>query len=81
VQAEQIKAQAQMQIKSAEMQQKGQMEMQKLQAQFAQDAMDRDLERDKLDAKIALDAAALDDKAAFNEAQLYAKMNQPRTGQ
>jgi hypothetical protein len=81
VQAEQIKAQANMQVKQAELQQKGQLEMQKLQAQFAQDAMDRDLERDKLDAKIALDSAALDDKAAFNEASLYAKINAPRTAQ
>jgi hypothetical protein len=92
VQAEQVKAQAQMQIKQAEMQQKGQMEaakmqqkqqadMQQLQARFAQDAMDRDLERDKLDAKIALDAAALDNKAALDEAGLYAKMNAPRTAQ
>ena len=81
VQAEQIKAQANMQVKQAELQQKGQLEMQKLQAQFAQDAMDRDLERDKLDAKIALDAAALEDKAAFNEASLYAKINAPRTAQ
>ena len=61
------------------MQQKAQDDMQSYR-QFAEDAMDRDLEH-KLDAKIALDAAALDDKAAFNEAQLYAKMNQPRTGQ
>ena len=92
VQAEQIKAQAQMQIKQAEMQQKGQLEsakmqqqqqadMQQLQARFAQDAMDRDLERDKLDAKIALDAAALDNKAALDEASLYAKINAPRTAQ
>jgi hypothetical protein len=81
VQAEQIKAQANMQVKQAELQQKGQLEMQKLQAQFAQDAMDRDLERDKLDARIALDAAALEDKAAFNEASLYAKINAPRTAQ
>ena len=81
VQAEQVKAQAQMQIKSAEMQQKGQLEMQKLQAQFAQDALDRDLERDKLDAKIALDAAALENKAALDEAGLYAKINAPRTAQ
>ena len=39
--------------------------------------MDRDLERDKLDAKIALDAAALDNKAALDEASLYAKINAP----
>jgi hypothetical protein len=81
VQAEQIKAQANMQVKSAELQQKGQLEMQKLQAQFAQDALDRDLERDKLDAKIALDAAALDNKAALDEAALYQKINAPRTAQ
>jgi len=92
VQAEQIKAQAQMQIKQAEMQQRGQIEqakmqqkaqadMQQLQARFAQDAMDRDLKRDELDAKIALDAAALDNKAAFDEASLYAKINAPRTAQ
>ena len=92
VQAEQVKAQAQMQIKQAEMQQKGQLEaakmqqqqqadMQQMQARFAQDALDRDLERDKLDAKIALDAAALDNKAALDEAALYAKINAPRTAQ
>ena len=81
VQAEQIKAQANMQVKQAELQQRGQLEMQKLQAQFAQDALDRDLERDKLDAKIALDAAQLENKAAFDEAALYAKINAPRTAQ
>ena len=92
VQAEQIKAQAQMQIKQAELQQKGQLEavklqqkaqddMQQLQAQFAENALDRDLERDKLDAKIALDAAALENKAALDEAGLYAKMQAPRTQQ
>ena len=81
VQAEQVKAQATMQIKQAELQQRGQLEMQKLQAQFAQDALDRDLERDKLDAKIALDAAQLENKAAFDEAALYAKMQAPRTAQ
>ena len=92
VQAEQVKAQAQIQIaqaemqqkqqfKMAEMQQKQQDDMQQLQARFAEDAMDRDLERDKLDAKIALDAAALDNKAMFDEASLYAKMQAPRTGQ
>ena len=78
VQAEQVKAQAQMQIKQAEMQQKGQLEMQKLQAQFAQDALDRDLKRDELDAKIALEGAKLDNKAALDEASLYAKINAPR---
>jgi hypothetical protein len=92
VQAEQVKAQAQIQIaqaemqqkqqfKMAEMQQKQQDDMQQLQARFAEDAMDRDLERDKLDAKIALDAAALDNKAMFDEASLYAKINAPRMGQ
>ena len=55
--------------------------MQQLQARFAEDAMDRDLERDKLDAKIALDSAALDNKAVFDEASLYAKINAPRMGQ
>jgi hypothetical protein len=65
----------------AEMQQKQQDDMQQLQARFAEDAMDRDLERDKLDAKIALDAAALDNKAMFDEASLYAKINAPRMGQ
>ena len=92
VQAEQVKAQAMMQVKQAELQQKGQLEaakmqqqqqadMQQLQARFAQDALDRDLERDKLDAKIALDAAALENKAALDEAGLYAKINAPRTAQ
>lgn len=92
VEAEKVKAEAQMQIKQAEMQQKGQIEqakmqqkaqddMQQLQARFAQDAMDRDLERDKLDAKIALDSAALDNKSALDEAALYQKINAPRTAQ
>ena len=81
VQAEQIKAQANMQVKSAELQQKGQLEMQKLQAQFAQDAMDRDVKRDELDAKIAIEQAKLANKNALDEASLYAKINAPRTGQ
>ena len=81
VQAEQIKAQANMQVKSAELQQKGQLEMQKLQAQFAQDAMDRDIKRDELDAKIAIEQAKLANKNALDEANLYAKINAPRTGQ
>jgi hypothetical protein len=92
VQAEQVKAQAQMQIKQAEMQQRQQLEaakmqqqqqadMQQLQARFAQDALDRDLKRDELDAKIALEAAALENKAAFDEAALYQKMQAPRTAQ
>lgn len=81
VQAEQIKAQANMQVKSAELQQKGQLEMQKLQAQFAQDAMDRDIKRDELDAKIAIEQAKLANKNALDEAKLYAKINAPRTGQ
>lgn len=78
VEAEKVKAQATMQVKQAELQQKGQLEMQKLQAQFSQDALDRDLERDKLDAKIALEAASLDNKAALDEAALYARINAPR---
>ena len=81
VQAEQIKAQTQMQIKQQELALKQQNEMAQLQAKFAENAMDRDLERDKLDAKIALDAAALDNKAALDEAALYAKINAPRTAQ
>jgi hypothetical protein len=92
VQAEQVKAQAQMQIKQAELQQKGQLEaakmqqkaqddMQQLQARFAQDALDRDLKRDELDAKIALEGAKLDNKAALDEAALYQKMQAPRTAQ
>ena len=75
VEAEKVKAQATMQVKQAELQQKGQLEMQ---AQFSQDALDRDLERDKLDAKIALEAASLDNKAALDEAALYARINAPR---
>ena len=92
VEAEKIKAQATMQVKQAELQQKGQLEsmklqqkaqddMQQLQARFAENALDRDLERDKLDARIALDAAALDNKAALDEAALYQKMQAPRTAQ
>ena len=92
VEAEKIKAQTTMQVKQAELQQRGQLEaakmqqqaqaeMQQMQARFAQDALDRDLERDKLDAKIALDAASLDNKAALDEASLYAKINAPRTAQ
>ena len=80
VQAEQVKAQNQMQIKSAELQQKGQLEMQKLQAQFAQDAQDRDIKRDELDAKIAIEQAKLSNKQALDEASLYAKINAPRQG-
>jgi hypothetical protein len=80
VQAEQVKAQAQQQIKQAELQQKGQIEMGKLQAQFGQDALDRDLKRDELDAKIALEGAKLDNKLALDEASLYAKINAPRQG-
>ena len=80
VQAEQVKAQNQMQIKSAELQQKGQLEMQKLQAQFAQDAQDRDIKRDELDAKIAIEQAKLTNKQALDEASLYAKINAPRQG-
>ena len=79
VQAEQVKAQNQMQIKSAELQQKGQLEMQKLQAQFAQDAQDRDI-CDELDAKIAIEQAKLTNKQALDEASLYAKINAPRQG-
>lgn len=78
VEAEKVKGEMQMQMKSAELQQKGQMEMQKLQATFAQDAMDRDLKRDELDAKIALESAKLDNKSALDEAALYAKINAPR---
>jgi hypothetical protein len=78
VEAEKVKAQANMQVKQAELQQRGQIEMQKLQAQFGQDAMDRDLKRDELDAKIAIEAAKLDNKAALDEASLYAKINAPR---
>ena len=72
-----------MQVKQAELQQKGQMEMSKLQAQFGQDAMDRDLKRDELDAKIAIEQAKLANKNALDEAALYAKINAPRqvTGQ
>ena len=92
VEAEKIKAQATMQVKQAELQQKGQLEsmklqqkaqddMQQLQARFAENALDRDLERDKLDARIALDAAALDNKSALDEAALYQKMQAPRTAQ
>lgn len=92
VQAEQVKAQAMMQVKQAELQQKGQLEsakmqqkaqddMQQLQARFAQDALDRDLKRDELDAKIALEGAKLDNKAALDEAALYQKMQAPRTEQ
>jgi hypothetical protein len=69
-----------MQIKSAELQQKGQLEMQKLQAQFAQDAQDRDIKRDELDAKIAIEQAKLSNKQALDEASLYAKINAPRQG-
>ncbi len=50
------------------MQQQQQADMQQLQARFAQDAMDRDLKRDELDAKIALDAAAFDVGPAFDAA-------------
>jgi uncharacterized LabA/DUF88 family protein len=78
VEAEKIKSQTQMQVKQAELQQKGQMEMQKLQAQFGQDAMDRDLKRDELDAKIAIEQAKLANKNALDEAALYAKMAAPR---
>jgi hypothetical protein len=83
VEAEKIKSQTQMQVKQAELQQKGQMEMSKLQAQFGQDAMDRDLKRDELDAKIAIEQAKLANKNALDEAALYAKINAPRqvTGQ
>ena len=78
VEAEKIKSQSQMQIKSAELQQKGQLEMQKLQAQFAQDELDRDIKRDDLDAKIALEGAKLQNKNALDEAALYARINAPR---
>jgi len=78
VEAERVKAQANMQVKSAELQQKGQIEMQKLQAQFADNALDRDLKRDDLDAKIALEGAKLQNKNALDEAALYAKMAAPR---
>ena len=54
--------------------------MGKLQAQFGQDALDRDLKRDELDAKIALEGAKLDNKLALDEASLYAKINAPRQG-
>ena len=80
VQAEQVKAQAQQQIKQAELQQRGQIEMGKMQAQFGQDALDRDLKRDELDAKIALEGAKLDNKLALDEASLYARINAPRQG-
>jgi hypothetical protein len=83
VEAEKIKAQTQLQVKSAELQQRQQGDMAKLQAQFAQDNMDRDLERDKLDANIAIEQAKLANKNALDEAALYAKINAPRqvTGQ
>ena len=83
VEAEKIKSQTQMQVKQAELQQKGQIEMGKMQAQFGQDAMDRDLKRDELDAKIAIEQAKLANKNALDEASLYAKINAPRqvTGQ
>ena len=75
VQAEQIKAQAQMQIKSAEIQQRGQIEQAKLQTQLASDMvkarMDDDRARDLADAEFAikaqqvqLDAAAKAEVAA-----------------
>jgi hypothetical protein len=54
--------------------------MQKLQAQFAQDAQDRDIKRDELDAKIAIEQAKLSNKQALDEASLYAKINAPRQG-
>jgi len=78
VEAEKIKAQTQLQVKSAELQQRQQGDMAKLQAQFAQDNMDRDLERDKLDANIAIEQAKLANKNALDEAALYAKMAAPR---
>jgi hypothetical protein len=67
-----------MQVKQAELQQRQQGDMAKLQAQFQQDNMDRDLERDKLDANIAIEQAKLANKNALDEAALYAKINQPR---
>lgn len=84
VQAEQIKAQAQMQIKSAEIQQRGAIEQAKLQTQLASDMvkaqMDDDRARDLADADFAikaqqvqLDAAA---KAAV-AAQQAAQRNYP----
>jgi hypothetical protein len=78
VEAEKIKSQTQMQVKQAELQQRQQGDMAKLQAQFQQDNMDRDLERDKLDANIAIEQAKLANKNALDEAALYAKINQPR---
>jgi hypothetical protein len=84
VQAEQIKAQAQMQIKSAEIQQRGAIEQAKLETQLATDMvkarMDDDRQRDLADADFAikaqqvqLDAAA---KAAV-AAQQAAQRNYP----
>lgn len=69
VEAEKVKGQVQMQIKSAEIQQRGQLEQQKLQTQLATDMlkaqMDDDRARDLADAEFAiksqqvqLDAAA-----------------------
>ncbi len=89
VQAEQVKAQAMLQRDMAKLQQQGQLEAAKLQQkaqndqqamqmQFAQDALDRDLERDKLDANIALEGAKLENRAALDTAALYAKINAPR---
>ena len=49
-----------------------------LQAQFAQDELDRDIKRDDLDAKIALEGAKLQNKNALDEAALYARINAPR---
>lgn len=92
VQAEQIKAQAKMQTDMARLQQQGQIEMAKMQQQqnnqqanmqmeFAQDALDRDLDRDKLDADILLKAADLLGKYGIpvDVAQIYALMNAPRS--
>jgi hypothetical protein len=80
VEAEKIKAQAQMQIKSAEIQQRGQIEQAKLETQLASDMikarMEDDRARDLADAEFAvkaqqaqLDAAVKADVAAKQAAQ------------
>ena len=88
VQAEQVKAQAQMQIKSAEIQQRGQIEQAKLQTQLATDMlkaqMDDDRMRDLADADFAvkaqqaqLDAAAKAEVALQQAAQRSYPTQQP----
>lgn len=81
VEAEKIKAQAQMQIKSAEIQQRGQVEQAKLETQLASEMlrarMDDDRERDIAAGRFAVDAqkVALD---AAQRAEVAAQQAAPR---